>query len=104
MSLKEQIARDVETVFLNPEEFGVRIAVNGVETVAVEDGDQLNAYQAGGICQGERLYYCSAGIFDRLPRAGDAVTITEDGKKSVWRVERCREDGGLAELTLRAGR
>ena len=104
MSLKEQFSGDFETVFLNPEAFVVLIAVNGVETVAVEDGDQFNAYQAGGICQGERLYYCSAGIFDRLPRAGDAVTITEDRKKSVWRVERCREDGGLAELTLRAGR
>ena len=43
MSLKEQIARDVETVFLNPEESGVRIAVNGVETVALEAGDPYNA-------------------------------------------------------------
>lgn len=104
MSLREQILRDNEAVFLNPDEFGAVIAVNGVEAVAVEDGDQLDAYQAGGICQGERLYYCRADVFVRLPRAGDAVTVAQDGKKSVWRVERCREDGGLVELTLRAGR
>ena len=104
MSLRGQILRDNEAVFLNPDEFGVAIAVNGVEAVAVEDGDQLDAYQAGGICQGERLYYCRADVFARLPRAGDAVTVAQDGKKSVWRVERCREDGGLVELTLRAGR
>ena len=82
MSLKEQIARDNETVFLNPEEFGVRIAVNGVETAAVEDGDQLNAYRAGGICQGERLYTAAPASLTGCPARATRLRLPRTAKRA----------------------
>ncbi len=96
MTLKEQFAVDLKSIFFDPGELGEPREINGQEVMVVEDGEKLREYQLQGICQGQKLLYIQAADLDPIPQAGDNLRYG----KTMWRVEECKEDAGLLELVL----
>lgn len=96
MTLKEQFAADLDSVFFDPATLGELREINGREVMVVEDGEKLREYQLQGICQGQKLLYVRAADLPVIPKAGDAMLYG----RTKWQVEECKEDTGLLEIIL----
>lgn len=96
MTFKEQLAKDVGTVFLNPEEFGETHVVNGKEMVVAIDNYELSERQqrAGqprdGIYKNQKLVYVGASDFGPLPAQGSLFTLD---KRDYLVADAVSEDG-----------
>lgn len=97
MTLKEQFAADLDSVFFDPAELGELREINGREVMVVEDGEKLQEYRLQGICQGQKLLYVRAADLPAVPYAGDAMMYGH----TRWQVEECKEDTGLLEIILK---
>ena len=99
MALREQLARD-RAVFLNPEEFGEAVVIDGVPVTAVRDDDLTiqrtqGPPQAEGIFAERTVLHLAAG---QIPRPVEGQRLMVDG--GGWYVRQVSEAEGMLELTL----
>jgi len=99
MALRDQLTRD-RAVFLNLEEFGTAMVINGVPVTAVRD-DDLTIQRTQGPPQAEGLFaqrtvlHLAAGL---ITRPVESQRLNVDGRH--WYVRQVAEAEGMLELTL----
>ena len=99
MALRDQLARD-RAVFLNPQEFGEAVVIDGVPVLAVRDDDLTIARtqgppQAEGLFAERTILHLAAG---QIPRPVEGQRIEVNGRR--WYVRQVSEAEGMLELTL----
>lgn len=110
MTFKDQIAKDITTVFMNIDEFSEIHNVNGKDIPVQIDGNELidrerqykfkhSAY-ADGVYMKQLLIYVRAEDIGVLPPIGRAITL--DGKK--YTVAEAINEGGIYSLSLEANK
>lgn len=104
MTFKEQMAKDVGAVFLNPNEFGETHVVNGKEMVIVVDNYELSERQQSGqpkygIYKNQKLVYAAASEFGPLPAQGSLFTLD----KRDYLVADAVSEGGIYLITIGIG-
>lgn len=98
MSLKDEIASDLDNVFLNIEEFAENHLVEGKEILCVLDNDSLKRRQGSaeiGIDESTLLLFAKV---DDLPKKQKGGLINIDHKEYIiddWKV-----NFGMAEIVL----
>lgn len=110
MTFKEQIAKDVNNVFMNLDEFSDVHNVNGKDMPCQIDNNELvdreKRYQykrslyADGVYLKEVLIYVKAEDFGKLPAVGRSVTL--DGKAYI--VSDAIDEQGIYSLYLEANK
>ena len=103
MSFKEQIAKDLDAVFLNLGDFAELHRVEGVEIAVVVDNDQLNNLKQGqilGLVEADMLLYGKEADFPADLEPGRLLNV--DGREMI--VTASGKDMGLAEVALRQNR
>lgn len=106
--LKEYIAKDINNVFKNQEEFSETVTINGVSVVVNIDNDRL-AQKAftdfDGVVMGDILFFISAEEFKKIPYmkkkpcANDALMF--EGK--ACEIINVSESMGMFEIALQYG-
>lgn len=104
MSFKEILAEDVNSVFLNLEEFADYHDIDGRQVRVVVDSDtllkrQLKLNREAGVYDGDLLFFARASDMD-LPPIGKVIRF--DGRPC--RVVNTQEAGGLLTVTLKGTR
>ena len=100
MSFKEQIQTDLDSVFLNLDEFAEIHRVEGVEIAVVVDNDQLNQLKKGqilGLVEADMLLMGKESDFPKNLEPGRLLNV--DGRELL--VELSGTDMGLVEVALR---
>lgn len=103
MNFKEQIRRDLDTVFLNLNEFAELRRVEGVQIAVVVDDDQLTKIKKGqilGLVQADMLLMGREQDFPADLEPGRLLNV--DGRELI--VEKSGNDMGLVEVALRQNR
>ena len=103
MGFKEQIARDLDNVFLNLGEFAELHRVEGKEIPVVMDGDRLNKLKQGqilGVVEADVLLMGKAADFPADLDPGRLLNL--DGREMV--VGASGKEMGLAEVALTQNR
>ena len=103
MSFKEQIQRDLDTVFLNLDEFAELHRVEGVQIAVVVDNDQLNKLKKGqilGLVEADMLLMGRKVDFPDDLDPGRLLNV--DGRELI--VSDSGENMGLVEVALRQNR
>ena len=103
MSFKEQIRKDLDNVFLNPDEFAEPHRVEGAEITVVVDSDQLNKLKKGqilGLIEADMLLMGREGDFPADLEPGRLLNV--DGRELI--VVNSGKDMGLVEVALRQNR
>ena len=103
MTFKEQIQKDLDTVFLNLGEFAELHRVEGVQIAVVVDDDQLNKLKKGqilGLIEADMLLMGRASDFPADLEPGRLLNV--DGRELI--VAKSGKDMGLAEVALRQNR
>ncbi len=103
MSFKEQIQKDLDTVFLNLEEFAELHRIEGVEIAVVVDNDQLNKLKKGqilGLVEADLLLMGKESNFPADMKPGRLLNV--DGRELI--VATSGTDMGLIEVALRQNR
>ena len=101
MSLKEQIAGDIDSVFLNTLDFADEHVINGLTVRCVVDEDRLQERadkQAQGVYLGAKLLFVKAADFPGRPAVNMRLTL--DGKP--YSVVSCIENMGMFEIRIGA--
>ena len=110
MTFKDQIAKDITTVFMNIDEFSEIHNVDGKDIPVQIDGNELidrerqykfkhSAY-ADGVYMKQLLIYVRAEDMGKLPPIGRAITL--DGK--TYKVAEAIDEGGIYSLSLEANK
>lgn len=110
MGFKDQIAKDIVTVFMNMEEFAETHTIDGKKMDVMIDSNELvdrgKRYQykkslySDGVYRKELLIYVSASEFGVLPAIGRAMNF--DGKKYI--VSDAIDEDGIYSIYLEANR
>lgn len=103
MSFKDQIQKDLDTVFLNLGEFAELHHVEGVQIAVVVDNDQLNKLKKGqilGLIEADMLLMGREADFPADLDPGRLLNV--DGRELI--VEKSGKDMGLVEVALRQNR
>lgn len=110
MTFKDQIAKDINNVFMNLEEFSDLHNVNGKDMLCQVDNNELvdreKRYQykrslyVDGVYLKELLIYVKASDFGGLPSIGRVITF--DGK--AYTVSDAIDEGGIYSLSLEANK
>ena len=103
MSFKEQIQKDLDAVFLNPDEFAETHRVEGKEILVVVDDDRLNTLKKGqilGLVEAEMLLLGRVADFPADLDPGRLLNV--DGRE--MQVVKSGKDMGLAEVALSQNR
>ena len=110
MTFKEQIAKDVNNVFMNMDEFADTHIINGKKMSCIVDSNEMidreKRYQykrslyADGVYLKELLIYVKAEEFGPLPPVGRTLTLD---KKSYLISDAVDEDG-IYSLCLEANK
>lgn len=103
MNFKEQIQRDLDSVFLNLDEFAELHRVEGVQIAVVVDNDQLNKLKKGqilGLVEADMLLMGREGDFPEDLEPGSWLNV--DGREMI--VANSGKDMGLVEVALRQNR
>jgi len=103
MGFKEQIQRDLDTVFLNLGEFAELHRVEGVQITVVVDNDQLNKLKKGqilGLVEADMLLMGRASDFPADLEPGRLLNV--DGRELI--VSNSGKNMGLVEVALRQNR
>lgn len=100
MGFKEMVAQDRLRVFINPDEFGDKLRVEGKEISVMLDNDQLKSKQGGqdlAVAESATLFYALA---EDLPkRRIPGSTLNVNGR--VCTIDDWTEDMGIATVVLR---
>lgn len=100
MSFKEQILKDLDSVFLNLDEFAELHRVEGVQIAVVVDNDQLNKLKKGqilGLVEADMLLMGREVDFPANLEPGRLLNV--DGREML--VANSGKDMGLVEVALR---
>lgn len=103
MSFKEQIAADLDSVFLNLNEFAEIHRVEGSKIPVVVDNDQLNKLKKGqilGLVEADMLLMGKAADFPANLEPGRRLNV--DGRELI--ISSSGEDMGLVEVALQQNR
>ncbi len=106
MGFKEQLFKDIDAVFLNPDEFGEPHTVDGkTMNVSVDNMEiierskkQIEEGRIEGIYKRQLLFFVSRKEFGKLPAVGRLCTF--DGKE--YRIADAVDEGGVYSITLGA--
>lgn len=107
LSFKSLLTRDVEEVFLNPDEFAESHEIDGVRmTAMIDDFEQVEREKKmkskmDGIYARQILLYVKASEFGSLPAQGRVLTLD---RKTYIVVDAVREDENLFTITLEANK
>ncbi|WP_339271411.1 hypothetical protein NYE54_08105 [Paenibacillus sp. FSL K6-1330] len=102
MNLKEQMARDVQQTFMNPDEFAEIHSIYGVDLLCIINNDSLrqasqamalDAYSSYLLLHISRTELEKIG---RMPKEGNEFNL--DGKR--YRVTNVAEEMGMMEIAL----
>lgn len=100
MGFKEMVAQDRKRVFVNPDEFGDKVLVEGKEIYVMLDNDQLKSKQGGqdlAVAESSTLFYA---LSEDLPkRRIPGSTLNLNGR--VCTIDDWTEDMGIATVVLR---
>lgn len=100
MGFKEMVAQDRKRVFVNPDEFGDKVLVEGKEIYVMLDNDQLKSKQGGqdlAVAESSTLFYA---LSEDLPkRRIPGSTLNVNGR--VCTIDDWTEDMGIATVVLR---
>jgi len=99
MSLKELIFNDIDSVFLNLDDFAEEHEVNGITLLCIVDDDRLierTDAAAQGTYLGEKLLFLKASDLPGKPSVGFRMTL--DGE--LYYVRACAENMGMYEIRL----
>lgn len=103
MTFKERIQQDLDTVFLNLDEFGETHRIEGKEISVVMNNDEMNALKKGqilGLVEADVVIFAKA---EDLPRDLDPGRLLNvDGRELI--VVKAYRHMGLAEVALRQNR
>lgn len=111
MSFKEYAHADIARTFVNHDEFGSKVNINGAEVSVVEDKDQLlyrikKDYESMGLIIGDILFYVSTEEWGKIPHVSDVPKIQEavsyNGKPCTI-TEVTPQDGMWEVILRRAG-
>ena len=99
MALRDQLERD-RAVFLNSEEFGETVVIDGVTVMAVRDDDLTiertqGPRQAEGIFAQRTVLHLASGL---IPRPVEGQRLNVDGRH--WYVQQVSEAEGMLEVAL----
>lgn len=99
-TFRDQLALDVGSVFLNAEEFGEEVTIDGVTVTAVRDDDLTiertkGPKEAQGIFAQRRVLHLASGQID-TPVEGQRLLVGA----LRWYVEQVSEAEGMLEITL----
>jgi len=99
VALRDQLQRD-RAVFLNLEEFGEAVVVDGVTVMAVRDDDLTiertkGPRQAEGVFAERTVLHLASGL---IPRPVEGQRLNVDGRH--WYVQQVSEAEGMLDLTL----
>lgn len=103
MSFKEQIQKDLDTVFLNLDEFAELHRVEGKKIAVVVDNDQLNKLKEGqilGIIEADMLLMGRECDFPANLAPGNIINV--DGRELI--IANSGKDMGLVEVALSQNR
>ena len=102
MSFHDQVAADIDNVFLNTEEFGEQHNLNGVECLAVISGDiskkrsTLASRNFDGLHGDFIAVTTKKASLKSLPAQGQNFKL--DGK--LYKVDDCTDDMGMLTILL----
>ncbi len=103
MTFKERIQQDLDTVFLNLDEFGETHRIEGKEISVVMNNDEMNALKKGqilGLVEADVVIFAKV---EDLPRDLDPGRLLNvDGRELI--VVKAYRHMGLAEVALRQNR
>lgn len=100
MNFKEQILKDLDTVFLNLDEFAETHRVEGKKITVVVDNDRLNKLKKGqilGLVEADMLLMGREIDFPARLEPGRLLNV--DGREMI--VANSGKDMGLVEVALR---
>lgn len=104
----EQLKRDVDAVWFNPDEFGEPHTVDGrrmraiIDSQAIQQRDQRRSEQyVQGVYTDSVVLFVPVAEFGAKPRIG--VTLLLDNRRS-YRVENVRTEDGIYAIELEAVR
>lgn len=103
MNFKNQLARDIDAVFLNLDDFAEIHRVEGVQIAVVVDNDQLNNLKQGqilGLVEADILLMGRETDFPANLEPGRLLNV--DGRELI--VANSGKDMGLVEVALRQNR
>lgn len=103
MSFKEQIQKDLDTVFLNLDEFAELHRVEGKKIAVVVDNDQLNKLKKGqilGLIEADMLLMGRECDFPANLAPGNIINV--DGRELI--IANSGKDMGLVEVALSQNR
>ncbi len=97
-SFKEQLTADLN-IFMNLEEFGVLVEVEGTEITAIVDDDKLSERKGGAeIAIGESSILLIAKTADLPKRKGNGSALNVDGRE--YTVDDWQESMGISTIAL----
>ena len=102
-SFKDQVARDLDAVFLNLDEFAELHRVEGVEIPVIVDDDQLTKLKQGqilGLVEADMLLFGKASDFPSDLDPGRLLNV--DGREMLVELSGC--DMGMVEVALNQNR
>jgi len=103
MTFKDQIAVDIDNVFLNLSEFADDHVINGIEVKAVIDSDILEERSnaaARGTYLGLKRVFVNESLFPARFAVGARINL--DGKS--YFVRDCSEEMGMYVITIEANK
>lgn len=106
MGFKELAARDIQTVFLNSQEFGEHHDVDNKPMTVIIDGmevverskKQVEHGRVDGIYEKQIVMYVSRSQFGQLPAIGRKLMLD----RNIYRVTDAVDEGGIYSITLGA--
>ncbi len=104
MTLRDQLLLD-QAVFLNEDDFGETVVIDGVSIVAVVDDDFTDEQTRGpseievGVFARHKRLHFATGQIDR-PVEGQRPILGTGATAEKWYVRRCTEAEGMLEVVL----
>lgn len=106
MTFKELIDSDIESTFMNTDEFSEMHVVNGKEMPVLIDNNELIERKKkanenmDGIYANQKLLYVAASDFGPLPKQGSILIL--DGR--TYRVDEAVSESGIYSITIGANK
>ncbi len=103
-AFKEQISKDIESTFLNLDEFSDLHMINGVEMrCQIDNIEQIKRQQrpnqnADGLFIQQKLIYVNSADFGPLPKQGSMLRLD----RRSYRVKDAINEGGVYSITIEA--
>ncbi|MFH1834011.1 MAG: hypothetical protein ABH877_03215 [bacterium] len=105
MAFRDQLLADISAVFLNADEFGEALIIDGTTVTAVVDEDQTAPHTMGPPEIGDSVFtrrkrvFVAAGLLTR-PVEGQQLTLGSGAAAEKWYVRHVSEAEGMLEIEL----